>query len=328
MTADATIPAAARPPRRDDAARRSAGQRRPVDHLRASSTTRAVLLAAPPRRRRRDEGRPRRPAHAQRDPLGRDARWPSCASARCCAAEHVVATAGARRATRSGGGDPPRARPDVSAIVHTSTTSRRSARASVTSRRGRRHPTAPVTASGVARRRPPARRRRRRRSSTRWKRSCVPLTTWSSSSRREAVARPRASIHTHGNALRATARRASRRGASRAGERLYIPMPFFWMGGFGGGLLTVLVAGATLLTESDPEPARTLAFLERERVTLFRGWPDQAARIAADPSFATRRRVVAASRQPRRGASRRSATRTRCAREPLRHDGVVRPVLR
>jgi acyl-CoA synthetase (AMP-forming)/AMP-acid ligase II len=70
------------------------------------------------------------------------------------------------------------------------------------------------------------------------------------------------------------------------GERLYIPMPFFWMGGFGGGLLTVLVAGATLLTESDPEPARTIELLERQRVTLFRGWPDQAARIAAHPAFA------------------------------------------
>ena len=63
-------------------------------------------------------------------------------------------------------------------------------------------------------------------------------------------------------------------------------MPFFWMGGFGGGLLSALVAGATLLTESDPTPARTIAFLERERATLFRGWPDQAAQLAADPAFA------------------------------------------
>jgi acyl-CoA synthetase (AMP-forming)/AMP-acid ligase II len=96
---------------------------------------------------------------------------------------------------------------------------------------------------------------------------------------------PKGVIHTHGNALRATAAGLDAR-CIRRGERLYIPMPFFWMGGFGGGLLSVLVAGATLLTESAPEPGRTLAFLERERVTLFRGWPDQAARIAADPAFA------------------------------------------
>jgi len=46
------------------------------------------------------------------------------------------------------------------------------------------------------------------------------------------------------------------------------------------------VAGATLLTESEPEPSGTLDFLQRERVTLFRGWPDQARRLAADPAFA------------------------------------------
>ncbi len=64
-------------------------------------------------------------------------------------------------------------------------------------------------------------------------------------------------------------------------------MPFFWVGGFGTGLLSTLLAGATLLTEARPEPARTLPFLERNRVTLFRGWPDQAAALARDPGFAT-----------------------------------------
>ena len=96
---------------------------------------------------------------------------------------------------------------------------------------------------------------------------------------------PKGVTHTHGAALRATAANLEAR-CIRRGERLYIPMPFFWTGGFGGGLLTVLVAGATLLTEAVPEPARTLELLERERATLFRGWPDQAARLAAHPAFA------------------------------------------
>lgn len=96
---------------------------------------------------------------------------------------------------------------------------------------------------------------------------------------------PKGILHTHGNALRAVASGLEVR-CVHPGERLYVPMPFFWTGGLGAGLLTALVAGATLLTESDPTPARTLAFLARERVTLFRGWPDQAARIAADPAFA------------------------------------------
>ncbi|RAY16899.1 long-chain fatty acid--CoA ligase [Actinomadura craniellae] len=96
---------------------------------------------------------------------------------------------------------------------------------------------------------------------------------------------PKGVVHTHGNALRAVAAGLPAR-CVREDERLYIPMPFFWMGGFGGGLLTVLVAGATLLTEAVPEPERTLDLLARERVTLFRGWPDQAARLAAHPRAA------------------------------------------
>ncbi|HEX4015590.1 MAG TPA: class I adenylate-forming enzyme family protein [Frankiaceae bacterium] len=96
---------------------------------------------------------------------------------------------------------------------------------------------------------------------------------------------PKGVIHTHGGGLRATASGlASRRIGSD--ERLYIPMPFFWTGGFSSGLMSVLVAGATLLTEAVPEPDRTLAMLERERATLFRGWPDQAARLASHPGFA------------------------------------------
>jgi acyl-CoA synthetase (AMP-forming)/AMP-acid ligase II len=95
---------------------------------------------------------------------------------------------------------------------------------------------------------------------------------------------PKGVIHTHGAALRAVASGLDVRCVG-PGERLYIPMPFFWTGGFGQGLLTALVAGATLLTEAEPEPSRTLALLERERATLFRGWPDQAAQLAAEPDF-------------------------------------------
>ena len=96
---------------------------------------------------------------------------------------------------------------------------------------------------------------------------------------------PRGVIHTHGAAIRSIAAGAEAR-CVRPGTRLYIPMPFFWVGGFGTGLITTLVAGATLLTEAVPDPAETLPFLTRERVTLFRGWPDQAASLARHPAFA------------------------------------------
>ena len=54
---------------------------------------------------------------------------------------------------------------------------------------------------------------------------------------------PKGVIHTHGSALRATAAGLEAR-CIGAGERLYIPMPFFWTGGFSGGLLSVLDRGS------------------------------------------------------------------------------------
>ncbi len=93
---------------------------------------------------------------------------------------------------------------------------------------------------------------------------------------------PKGVVHSHGSAL----------GAVRSGlasrcidseTRLYLPMPFFWVGGLGSGVLSALVAGATLITEKIPQPETTLRLLERERVTLFRGWPDQAEALARHP---------------------------------------------
>jgi acyl-CoA synthetase (AMP-forming)/AMP-acid ligase II len=96
---------------------------------------------------------------------------------------------------------------------------------------------------------------------------------------------PKGVIHTHGGAIRATRAGHEARGVG-ADTRLYIPMPFFWVGGFGAGLLSALIAGATLVTEAMPEPTATLKLLEREKVTLFRGWPDQALQLSRHPDFA------------------------------------------
>lgn len=95
---------------------------------------------------------------------------------------------------------------------------------------------------------------------------------------------PKGVIHSHDNALGAVRSGLTAR-CIDADTRLYLPMPFFWVGGFGSGILSALVAGATLVTEEIPEPEATLRLLQRETVTLFRGWPDQAealARRAAD----------------------------------------------
>lgn len=90
---------------------------------------------------------------------------------------------------------------------------------------------------------------------------------------------PKGVIHSHGNALGAVRSGLAAR-CINAETRLYLPMPFFWVGGLGSGILSALLAGATLVTEEIPRPETTLKLLEDERVTLFRGWPDQAETLA------------------------------------------------
>ncbi|CAN5674181.1 class I adenylate-forming enzyme family protein [soil metagenome] len=90
---------------------------------------------------------------------------------------------------------------------------------------------------------------------------------------------PKGVLHSHGNALSAVRSGLDAR-CITSDARLYLPMPFFWIGGFGAGVLTTLTAGATLVTEPASEPESTLRLLEREQVTLFRGWPDQAEALA------------------------------------------------
>ena len=90
---------------------------------------------------------------------------------------------------------------------------------------------------------------------------------------------PKGVVHSHGNALGAVESGLAAR-CIGADTRLYLPMPFFWVGGFASGVLSALLAGATLVTEEVPNPQTTLRLLEQERVTLFRGWPDQAEALA------------------------------------------------
>jgi acyl-CoA synthetase (AMP-forming)/AMP-acid ligase II len=93
---------------------------------------------------------------------------------------------------------------------------------------------------------------------------------------------PKGVVHSHGSALGAVASGLASR-CIDSDTRLYLPMPFFWVGGLGSGVLSALLAGATLVTEEIPHPDTTLGLLERERVTLFRGWPDQAEALARHP---------------------------------------------
>jgi acyl-CoA synthetase (AMP-forming)/AMP-acid ligase II len=96
---------------------------------------------------------------------------------------------------------------------------------------------------------------------------------------------PKGVVHSHGSALGAVGSGLAAR-CITSDTRLYLPMPFFWVGGFGSGILSALLAGASLVTEEMPQPETTLRLLERERVTLFRGWPDQAEALARHPDRA------------------------------------------
>ena len=85
----------------------------------------------------------------------------------------------------------------------------------------------------------------------------------------------------------------------RTHSRLYLPMPFFWVGGFAAGILTTLAAGATLVTEPAPEPV-AIAAAERGRVTL-----SAVGRIRPRPWRAMPTRSVPTSRRCSRAAWRR-----------------------
>lgn len=98
---------------------------------------------------------------------------------------------------------------------------------------------------------------------------------------------PKGAVHTHGAILR-HAQSLNQFRDLVASDRLYSPMPFFWVGGLVFSLLSAMQAGACLLTEDSFEPGATLEFLERERATLVAGWPHYAKAMVEHPSFPNR----------------------------------------
>jgi len=102
-----------------------------------------------------------------------------------------------------------------------------------------------------------------------------------------STADPKGALHSQAAPIRHAAilNRFRRIGAD---DRLYSPMPFFWVGGFVFVLLSAMQAGATILAEEAFEPGQTLAYLERERATIVAGWPHYGKAMAEHPSFAVR----------------------------------------
>ncbi len=102
-----------------------------------------------------------------------------------------------------------------------------------------------------------------------------------------STADPKGAVHTHGGMVRHSHNLNGFRDIT-CEDRVYSPMPFFWVGGFTFALLSALHAGACLLCEEVFEPGNTLALLERERATIVAGWPHFAKAMREHPSFATR----------------------------------------
>jgi acyl-CoA synthetase (AMP-forming)/AMP-acid ligase II len=102
-----------------------------------------------------------------------------------------------------------------------------------------------------------------------------------------ATAAPKAVVHTHGSLIRHAAEIAGLRGLTGA-DRIYSPMPFFWVGGLVTVLLYSLTSGAAAVVQQRFEPAEALELIERERVTFVACWPNAARTLADHPTFAER----------------------------------------
>jgi len=102
-----------------------------------------------------------------------------------------------------------------------------------------------------------------------------------------STAEPKGAIHGHGTLLRHSAELAALRELTPE-DRIWSPMPFFWVGGLVFSLLSNLQAGACGLCEDVFDPEATLALLENERATIAIGWPHFGKALAEHPTRPSR----------------------------------------
>ncbi|MBV9995336.1 MAG: acyl--CoA ligase [Caulobacteraceae bacterium] len=93
-----------------------------------------------------------------------------------------------------------------------------------------------------------------------------------------STAEPKAVVHTHGVALRATFQFLDYINI-KPDDRTYTAQPFFWVGGLNINLLPTMYLGACMCFSETPDPADIIAMARREGVTRFTGWPAQAQRL-------------------------------------------------
>jgi acyl-CoA synthetase (AMP-forming)/AMP-acid ligase II len=102
-----------------------------------------------------------------------------------------------------------------------------------------------------------------------------------------ATAAPKSVVHTHGSLVRHAALLAARRELG-PDDRIYSPMPFFWVGGLTMVVLAAYCSGAGAVVQERFDPGEALDLIERERVTQVSCWPNAARQLAVHPTFAKR----------------------------------------
>jgi len=102
-----------------------------------------------------------------------------------------------------------------------------------------------------------------------------------------STADPKGAVHSHGAVVRHAFNLNGFRDL-RPDDRVFSPMPFFWVGGFVFTLMAAMHAGAFMICEEAFEAGATLELLERERATIVAGWPHYSRAMIDHPSFASR----------------------------------------
>lgn len=102
-----------------------------------------------------------------------------------------------------------------------------------------------------------------------------------------STADPKGIVHTHGTVVRHSYNLTFSY-LTAPGDVMFTSMPFFWIGGLVTGLLAVVHHGATVVTQPMFDAAEALELMERHRVTIAQGWPQQGKTLAADPSRPSR----------------------------------------
>jgi acyl-CoA synthetase (AMP-forming)/AMP-acid ligase II len=101
------------------------------------------------------------------------------------------------------------------------------------------------------------------------------------------TAAPKAVVHTQGSMIRHAALLARRREFDQD-DRIYSPMPFFWVGGLTMVVLAAMTSGAAAVVHERFDAGEALELAERHRVTQISCWPNAARAMAEHPTCATR----------------------------------------